>query len=53
MSNTGRRETDKKQKYFRIFPVFLAGLEADPGETHNLADELTELCRDKSYYSGN
>lgn len=27
-------------------PVFLADLEADPGETNNLADELPELCRE-------
>ena len=27
-------------------PVFLADLEADPGETHNLADDLPELCRE-------
>ena len=27
-------------------PVFLADLENDPGETHNLAEEMPELCRE-------
>ena len=27
-------------------PVFLSDLEADPGEKHNLADEMPELCKE-------